>query len=294
MRNCLIPQTSDTPPLGAPQRLDYACGTDNTAPKEKPSVTKAKETKDGKQPAAQLAHLRAQETILRMIEGPDFEPGDKIPSERTLSEQLGISRMTVRRAMDDLTRLGVLERRGTGGTHVAKPSVVRPLNLDKALGISKVIQTGGAAPGSRLLFFEATTASRSIAAHLNIVPGTPLIHIKRLRTANGLPFCVESSYLPAARVPGLAAADFIENNSLYEILRQRYGIKLGRREGVIGSAPIVSDDADLLGVSPGINVLIYRIDIFDEDEVPIEHMVSLNHPQRVTFKTTSTPGSASI
>lgn len=236
---------------------------------------------------SQPVHLHVREVILGMIEGPDYGPGDKIPSERSLSETLGISRMTVRRAIDDLVRDGVLERRSTSGTHIATPNVIRPLDLGRAIGISQVVKNAGANPGSRLLFFESATASSTLAKHLRIPGGSPLIMIRRLRTADGLPFCLETSYLPAERVPGLAAADLVENPSLFDLLRSRYGIGVGRRSGVIGIAPIQAGDAALLGIEPDINVLVYRLDVYDDQDRPIEHMISINHPQRVVFTTRS-------
>ena len=235
----------------------------------------------------QPAYLRAKEAILRMVEGPDYGPGDKIPSERTLSESLGISRVTVRRSIEDLVRMGVLERRGTSGTHVATPSVVRRLDPQRAMSVSQVVQTAGGQAGSRLLFFQSSLASRVVAGHLRIPVGAPLIVIRRLRSVNGLPFCVETSHLPADRVPGLAAADLMGDVSLFAILQERYGIRVGNRAGVISVAPVVSEDAALLDVQPGVNVLVYRIDVFDEQNRPIEHMVSINHPQRVSFTTAS-------
>lgn len=248
---------------------------------------------DNEQSESQPAYLRAQEEILRMIEGPDYSPGDKIPSERVLSEMFGLSRMTVRRSVEDLVRMGVLERRSTSGTHVATPSVIRPLDQGRAMSVSRMIEIAGAKPGSRLLFFESASASRTVASHLKIAVGAPLIVVKRLRTANGLPFCVETSYLPAERVPGLAATDLMGDVSLFALLEQRYGIRLGRRQGVISVAPILREEATLLGVEAGINVLFYRIDVHDEQDRPIEHMVSVNHPQRVSFSTSTSGATVS-
>jgi GntR family transcriptional regulator len=222
-----------------------------------------------------------------MIRTTDSAPGDKIPSERSLSETLQISGMTVRRAIEDLVRGGVLERRGTSGTHVATTNVVRPLELDRALSISQILRSAGAKPGSRLLFFESGVADRSVADHLHISPGAPVIVLKRLRTANEVAICVDTSYLPAWRVPGLVAEDLLNNASLFGLLKERFGIPVAKRQGVISVGPILPEDATLLNVEPGTNVLIYRLNIFDEDELPIEHMVSVNHPQRVTFKTFS-------
>jgi GntR family transcriptional regulator len=239
-----------------------------------------------------LAYLRAQETILRMVEGPDYAPGDKIPSERALSVSFGISRMTVRKAIENLVRLGVLERRSTSGTHVATPNVTRPLDPYVVFSISQMVANTGGVPGSTLLSFNSAVASCKMAEHLQIESGAPLIVIRRLRTANGVPFCVETSYLPADRVPGLAASDLNARASLYAILRNRYGIEIGDRRGIISVAPLGVEDAVLFELNPDCNVLIYRSDLFDQHHRLVEHLVSVNHPQRVVFATESVRVSA--
>lgn len=237
-------------------------------------------------------HLRVITALHGMIDHPEATPGDKIPSERVLAERLGVSRMTVRRAVDDLVRLGRLERRSTSGTHIAGPSVMRPLDLGQATSFTRVMQTSGARPGARLLFFEARSASRQLAEHLALSEGAPLIVIRRLRTANGLPIAVETSHLPAERVPGLVAADLFGDASLYALLRDRFAIEPERRRAQIGVVPISAEDAELLGLQAGTNVLSYRLDIFDRDGRPIEYMSSVNHTQRVNFVSTWVPPTA--
>ena len=231
------------------------------------------------------AYQRAMDAIRRLAEGQDFSPGDKIPSERTLSEQLGLSRMTVRKAIDNLVQGGVLERRSTSGTHVASPKVMRPLDPGKVLGIPQIIKNSGGQPGSRLLFFEQAVAGESMAEHLKVRPGDQLIAIKLLLTSDGVPFCVEKSYLPAARVPGLVAADIITGQSLYVVLGERYGIVPYRSQGVLSAATVAPDDAALLGLLTNATALIYRVSVFDADGVPVEHTISINHPQRTLFTT---------
>jgi GntR family transcriptional regulator len=241
-------------------------------------------TASAQEAASPPAYRRAQTAILHLIEGT-LSAGDKIPSERTLSDTLKISRMTVRRAVDNLVRLGVLERRSTSGTHVAAPNILRPLDPQHAFSISQIVKGSGAVPGSKLLFFEAAVASRETAEQLQLAAGARLLVIRRLRTADGVPFCVETSYLPAERVAGLSADDLAQNASLYAILKERYGIQTGHRHGFISVGPIGARDADLLGLLPDDSVLLYRSVVFDRQGRPIEHMISANHPQRVTFTT---------
>lgn len=237
-------------------------------------------------PAAgdQLVYKQAQQAVLEMVEGPEYSAGDRIPSERDLSDRFRISRMTMRKAITNLVKAGVLERRGTSGTYVAVPRVQRPLDGNTSTSLSETVEHGGGKPGSKLLFFESAQASERVAERLRVEPGAPLIVIRRLRTASGVPFCVETSYLPAVRVPGLVAGDLLGNASLYGLLRERYGIKVGTAESVLSVSPTTAYEAELLGLPTDSPAMIHRAVVFDQQERPIEYVTSVNHPQRVVFK----------
>lgn len=241
---------------------------------------------DPKKPDAddQLVYKKAEQAVLEMVEGPEYSAGDRIPSERDLSERFRISRMTMRKALTNLVRAGVLERRGTSGTFVAVPRVQRPLDGNTSASISEIVEHGGGKPGSKLLFFESAAANERVAERLGVEPGSPLIVIRRLRTANGVPFCVETSYVPAARVPGLIAGDLLGNASLYGLLKERYGIKVGTAESVLSVAPTTAYEAELLGLAPDAPAMVHRAVVLDQQGRPIEYVTSVNHPQRVVFR----------
>ncbi len=217
-----------------------------------------------------------------MIEGAEYESGDRIPSERELSERLGVSRMTVRRAIEDLTALGLLERRSTSGTFVRQPQVVRGAG-GSAQSLSQKLRAAGGEPGSRLLSFETTPAPRRIADHLQVAVGQPLVVSRRLRLINGEPFTLETSYLPQALVPGLAAADLVDG-SLYEVLRGRYAIEPGTTQDIISLSRATPDEAEMLEILTDAPVLLLRSVVSDNEERPIEYLVSVNHPERVVFR----------
>jgi GntR family transcriptional regulator len=115
--------------------------------------------------------------------------GDRIPSERELAERFGISRMTVRKALTQLVDAGHLERRGTAGTFLPEPAVVRPLSKRVSTAISEVVGQAGHKPGARLLFFEQAQADANIARRLQLDEGAAVIVIKRLRLSDAVPFC---------------------------------------------------------------------------------------------------------
>ncbi len=238
------------------------------------------------QAPTERVYERAQQHIIEMIEGPGFSAGDRIPSERELSERFAISRMTMRKAIDRLVAKGLLQRRGTAGTFIPVPVIRRPITGHMfSHGISEIVRQCGGVPGNRLLFFEQHEALPRVAEKLRIAAGDPLIVIRRLRTVNDLPFCVETTHIPAERVPGLAADDLFGKQSLYTLLAERYGIEMGGGQGTISVSTATVQEAQLLGLRSDSPALIFRATANDKDRRPVEYLTSVNHPQRVVFET---------
>ncbi|EMB4337303.1 GntR family transcriptional regulator [Citrobacter freundii] len=230
------------------------------------------------------AYLEARKRLLAMLRSPEFNSGDQIPAERELSEQLGISRMTVRKIITELVEEGVLERRGNRGTWLMKIDIERPLAPTPEMGVSKIIELNGAVPSSQLIYFYTSQASARIARILHISEGDELVMIKRLRLADGQPFCIETSYLPRARVADLTAEMLESTGSLYRILAERYGIQCVFDDGTIRATTMSEEEHQLLQAKPESPALIYRGVIYDGARQPVEYLVSVNHPQRVAFK----------
>jgi len=229
--------------------------------------------------------VQIQHRLQELIGGPEYSPGDRVPSERTLAEQLGVNRMTVRKAIDQLVQMGLLERNGTSGTRIPLPQVTRPMESAPSLGITRIIRSGGGAPGNRLLHFEQARAAGKIAARLQVPEGTELVVFRRLWTVNDTPFCIETSHLPAELVPDLHAEDLTAGQSLYELLKTRYGTQATSIERLIGVAFCSEMEARLLRLRPDNPALLLRLVAFDQNGRPLEYMTSINHPQLVVFKT---------
>lgn len=231
-----------------------------------------------------LVYEQAQHAILKLIEQRSYIAGDRIPSERDLSDRFGVHRMTVRKAIDKLVHEGMLERRGTSGTYIPAPVVMRPVSGHSfSQSISEIVRNSGGSPGSKLLFFERGEASLRAAEKLTVGVGEPLLIIKRLRTIDELPFCAETTWLPAKLVPGLTADDLFGDLSFYELLEKRYGVKPGTAKATLSSVPVPAADAEILGMKQGEQALAVHSVTSDKRGVPIEYLTSLNHPRRVMF-----------
>jgi GntR family transcriptional regulator len=235
----------------------------------------------------QPLYLQVEATLKEMIEGVAYSPGEQIPSERELSEQLGVSRMTVRRAIENLIRHGLLERRSTNGTYVRQPQVLRQVGKDFALGLTQQLVDKGVSPGSQLISFQVTRAPLKIAEKLQLRLGAQVIVLRRLRLANNTPFCIETSYLPADLLTGLTAEDFTNNASLYNILQTRYGVSMVKNDETLKLSFATPEEAALLELKPGAPVLLLRCVVMDQNDRRVEYLVSVNHPDRVVFHSTS-------
>lgn len=240
------------------------------------------------------AYKQIQAYLQELLAGPDYGPGDRIPSERVLAETLGRNRMTVRKAIEGLITMGLLERHGTSGTRVPVPRVTRPIDsFFASQGIRRIIQAGGGIAGNKLLHFEQSRASAKVARRLKLVEGDEIVMFRRLWTANDTPVCIETSHLPLALVPDLAAQDLMAGESLYSLLHNRYGIGTMQGEREIGVTTCTEMEARLLDLAPGTSCLSLQLLVQDANGRPIEFMRSINHPKLVVFKTTQADMSGS-
>ncbi len=169
--------------------------------------------------------------------------GDRLPSERDLSERWGVARMTLRRAVDSLVAEGIVERRHGSGTYVTPQPFVRLLGLTS---FSQDMRDRGLVPSSRLLAFRSLPADGTLAAQLRIPVGDEVLSFTRLRLASKDPMAVETVWLPARLVPGLERAEL--DGSLYELLADRYRIITGAAK--VSIEPVLPDPKirDLLAI----------------------------------------------
>src|SRR3954447_2955898 len=180
--------------------------------------------------------------VLDLIE--QLGVGSAIPSERQLSVDLGVSRLTVRAALDGLAREGHLVRRRGSGTYVQQPKIAQELTMTS---FSEDMRRRGMVPGSRTVSLSRELAGARLGRSLQVSPGEKVLVIKRLRLADGETMAFETLHLPERFVPGLEPKD-LDRGSFYELLGDRYGIHIA--EGTQAIEPTVTDEdeSEALGV----------------------------------------------
>jgi GntR family transcriptional regulator len=171
-------------------------------------------------------HDMVRERLLDLIE--DLAVGEVMPPERHLSADLGVARMTLRRAMDDLVAEGYLSRQQGRGTFVAKPKISQPLTMTS---FSEDMRRRGMQPDSRTLSITVTAAGARIGRRLGTSPGEQILKVSRLRLADGEPMAIETLHVPARLVPGLTGED-LEGAHRADGGRPDHRAECGQRGGV--------------------------------------------------------------
>lgn len=189
-------------------------------------------------------HQQLREILLDLIEAKGA--GAAIPGERELAGRYGVARMTVRQAVESLVTEGRLFKVAGKGTFVAGPKVDLQARLTT---FGEEMRRRGMTPSTSVLAFGRTTASAHLARELAAETGEPLVHLTRLRLADGTPMSVERLWLPERIVPGLA--DGAAPESVYDVLGQRYGHLPDWGEDVIEAAVVDPETTELLQVKPG-------------------------------------------
>ncbi|MDQ0644336.1 GntR family transcriptional regulator [Microbacterium murale] len=190
--------------------------------------------------------------------------GASVSSERQLAEESGVSRMTARRAIDELVREGMLVREVGRGTFVARPAVTVPLQLTS---FSDDMRARGHVPSSRVLQQERVSADARLADIFGVDIGEPMVVLRRLRFADEIPLAIERTHLRESSVPRLLEHDF-STESLYQVLVDDFGIRFEAGEQVIRAGLLNDVDAQALQLTAGDPVLeLVRTSVFGGEVV---------------------------
>lgn len=225
-------------------------------------------------------YIQIQEYLTEKIESGELLPGDKIPSERELSEQLGVSRMTVRQALTSLVLEGRLKRIQGAGTFVAEPKIEHELNL--LISFSESAFRKGIKVSSKLLELEKIPANKSLARKLGLSIAQQVYRMIRVRFGNNMPVLLERSYFPHHRCPGLEKFD-LEKLSVYRILMEEYGISFARMRQALEPVAANEFEAEVLQVSVGSPLMLVERLTFDAEDVPVEYAKDIYRGDRSRF-----------
>jgi GntR family transcriptional regulator len=217
--------------------------------------------------------------VKEYIDNGIYQKGNIIPSEQELCNQFNTSRMTVRKAIDELVNDGFLYRIQGRGTFVSHWVYRKSLEV---LGFTYHMTQLGYKPGSKVLSFVVKTPETFIAEKLKILPTENVYFLSRVRMADLEPIAIENVYLPEKRFPGLDTYSF-EENSLYEILKTKYNAEVVLKQEKINAVTVEGTHAKILfGKDKGVGMRMNGID-FDANMNPVAYADSIYHGTKYIF-----------
>lgn len=217
------------------------------------------------------AYLQLMEQLASAIDRGRLAAGSALPSERGLASSLGLSRMTVRRAFEQLVEAGLVEQRQGSGTYVKGQPLEQ--HIDRVLGFGDEARNLGFTPGTRMVETHLLPADETVANALRVSVGDTVLCINRLRTADGEPLAIQEAHLPP-HLTGLSIALLESDGSLYHSLERQFGVRPVRARQTIGARLPSRGESALLGIGRDVPVLALERTTFGADELPFEYVRS--------------------
>lgn len=224
-------------------------------------------------------YRQLRDTIATLIR--TLPAGSAVPTERELCQEYGVSRSTVRQALQQLELEQRIYRRQGKGTFVAQAKIEQPLELTSH---TEGMRARGIIPGSKLIDVRRIAAGTNVGPMLGLGAADEVLRIERLRLADGDPIAIEVLYLNAARFDGITSA-LGESGSLYQLLYSDYGVELASAEETIEAVVAGPREVELLGSWPGAPLLLLSRRTLDTRGMPTEYVRSLYRGDRFRFRT---------
>ena len=237
-------------------------------------------------------YLQVQELLERRIGSGELKAGDRIPTEKELVEKLGVSIITVRRAVTELCKKGLLIKQQGRGTFVCGTLFVR--DSSSLISFSESCRLQGAVPGARLLEAGMKELDPETAAVLKQLPQEPGpaaepgdqpvygVYLSRLRTADGFPVVIENNWF--GRSYAWLLQEDLNDRSLYDCLKARMGISIVRADKEIGLCGAGPEEAEILKVPPDTQLIMIRETVYSQTGEPVYVGTQLMNGQRFTLR----------
>lgn len=226
-------------------------------------------------------YFQVAQHLEQMIESGELPMGTRLENETDLAGRLGLSRPTMRRAIEYLVGRGLLIRKRGIGTQVVHAKVTRQVELTS---LYDDLQRDGQRPSTRLLGVDRELpAPEDVAGRLNLSRGELVVRLVRLRSAGGEPLAIMRNWLPV-EVAAFADADLAEHG-LYELMRTN-GVHMRIAQQRIGARPATPEEAGLLDERPGAPLLTMERTTYDDSGHAVEFGTHVYRADRYSFEIT--------
>jgi len=215
-------------------------------------------------------YRQIRDVLVNAIQG-SHKAGDILPPENELAQRFGVNRHTLRRAIDELVADGLVERRHGKGVFVLEPAI--NYCIGRNTRFTESLHSQGKTTTSRVLRKQVIPATGSVTTSLQIQEGDDVVFVETLRKVENKPFCIISHFLPFQLFSEVL--ERYEFGSLYEFLKDHYGIELTRTESLISAILPEADDASVLNMPRQAAVLRVKSTNLDaRSHKPVEYAVT--------------------
>ena len=224
-------------------------------------------------------YYQLAQAIEGAISGGSLPTGSRLENEVLLAQRYGLSRPTVRRAVQELVDKGLLVRKRGVGTQVIQPHVRRSVELTS---LYDDLAHAGEVPTTEVLSLDRIPAPAIVAEELDLAVGADVVVLRRLRRSHGEPLALLTNHLPGRFSP---TVEELTERGLYQYLRAQ-GVHLRVAHQRIGARLAKSEEARLLGEPPRAALLTMQRVAFDDKGVPVELGRHVYRASRYDFETT--------
>ncbi len=218
--------------------------------------------------------------IQELISGGHLGDDGRLPTERELAVQFGVSRTTVRQVLDRLEHEGAVHRRRgrSGGTFVNRPRV--DIDFGYLAGIPAYLRAQGFRPGAHVVSARMIPADDITASALRIAAGTLVYDVIRIRLADEVRISLENARIPVSLAPDLLSQPL--DDSIYDLLIDRYGVTCAKAIERMVAVLADHEQSELLGIKVGDPLMAIERVTYDSDEKPVEYANDLFVGDRTT------------
>ncbi|MFC6169213.1 GntR family transcriptional regulator [Loigolactobacillus jiayinensis] len=213
-------------------------------------------------------YIQIHNSIKRDIEAGKWNIGDRIPSERELSVTFGVSRMTLRQAIQTLVDEGILERRVGAGTYVANQKVQE--KMSGVTSFTDIMLAQGKTPSSKTVSYHVASPSLSEKEKLQLTDDAQILRMERIRYADDVPISFEVATVPEELVRKFSKSEI--TSSLYRTLESKAGLTLGGAQQTVTAQTASERTAELLDIKRGDPILRLRQLSFLKSGAPFEYV----------------------
>jgi GntR family transcriptional regulator len=227
-------------------------------------------------------YAQVEATLAARIADGTYPPGTQLPNEASLLTSFNISRTTLQKTVQNLIARGLIEIRRGKGTFVTQPRLTQPLT--ELSGFVEDMRAHGRHPTARLVGKQIEKASEAVAGKLSLAPGTPVVHIRRVRIADGTPLSFDETWLPQD-IGEKIMQDDLEAEPIFTLLEQKYGMPLIEAEYRLEAIAADKAVARALDIAPGSPIFLIERTSYGDGNRPVDYEKLCYRGDQIQFVT---------